>query len=251
MQFNMQFGQIWDDAAPNTAPIDLEGTIAEIRSHKPDIFLLQEVEHAVNERTNASFSPNYERLKAAFGGEYDNHFSMPRPDPRELPFGVGLAIFSRTPLFETLRLDLPSPEVHFEFNGEDKTPTDRLLIGAATLIEGRRLQVFNTHLLAFFMLQSSSQQYPEQRNTVAQLLKDSKGPTFIGGDFNVSHHESLMAQMQTVGYRTVQSSQITWRRMPFVLDHIFHNAQLRCLGHQVVPTLASDHHILLADFELA
>jgi endonuclease/exonuclease/phosphatase (EEP) superfamily protein YafD len=41
---------------------------------------------------------------------------------------------------------------------------------------------------------------------------------------------------------------VTWRRQPYVLDHIFHNAPLRCVGQAVVPTPASDHHALVADF---
>jgi endonuclease/exonuclease/phosphatase (EEP) superfamily protein YafD len=36
-----------------------------------------------------------------------------------------------------------------------------------------------------------------------------------------------------------------------VLDHIFHNARLRCADCRVVPTPASDHHVLVADFEFA
>ena len=117
-------------------------------------------------------------------------------------------------------------------------------------MDGRRVQIYNTHLLAFFMLKCSSADYPGQRAIIAETLKNSKGPTFIGGDFNVSHHESLVSQMETVGYRTVQKTEITWRRMPFVLDHLFYNSQLRCVGHAVVPTMSSDHHILLGDFEL-
>jgi endonuclease/exonuclease/phosphatase (EEP) superfamily protein YafD len=42
---------------------------------------------------------------------------------------------------------------------------------------------------------------------------------------------------------------MTWRRRPYVLDHVFYNDRLRCEGHRVLPTLASDHHVLLADFE--
>ena len=48
---------------------------------------------------------------------------------------------------------------------------------------------------------------------------------------------------------TVQQTEITWRRRPFVLDHIFHNSQLRCVSRRVVPTPASDHHLIVADFE--
>jgi len=51
------------------------------------------------------------------------------------------------------------------------------------------------------------------------------------------------------GFSTVQDKEVTWRRRPYVLDHIFHNAPLRCVGHRVVPTPASDHHPIVADFE--
>ena len=50
-------------------------------------------------------------------------------------------------------------------------------------------------------------------------------------------------------FATVQDTAVTWRRRPFVLDHIFHNPALRCVGHQVRPTPASDHPVLVADFE--
>jgi len=250
MQFNMQFGQSWDEAAPDSAPIDLKGTIAEVRKHNPDILLLQEVEHAAMNGTQPPMPPNYTYLCEALADEYDSRFAMPKPDPRELPFGLGLAIFSKTPLNGLEITELPSPPIHFDFFGQDKTPTDRLLIGSSTVIGGRSIKIFNTHLLAFFMLKSSSSEYPQQRAIIAETLKNSKVPTFIGGDFNVSHHESLVSQMEGVGYSTVQKTEITWRRMPFVLDHLFYNSQLRCVGHSVAPTLSSDHHILLGDFEL-
>lgn len=37
LQFNSQFGQRWDAADPDRAPIDLEATIAEIQGHRPDL----------------------------------------------------------------------------------------------------------------------------------------------------------------------------------------------------------------------
>jgi len=46
LQFNMQFGQSWDGTNPEHAPVNLDLTIAEIRSHDADIVLLQEVEQA-------------------------------------------------------------------------------------------------------------------------------------------------------------------------------------------------------------
>ncbi|MCX6945793.1 MAG: endonuclease/exonuclease/phosphatase family protein [Verrucomicrobiota bacterium] len=250
LQFNMQFGQIWDDTYPDRAPIRIDATLEEIRSHQADIILLQEVEKALPGGVQLKPPPNYMRLHAELPG-YDSWFSYPRADPRELPFGLGLAIFSRGPLHGHLRIDLPSPPIEFEFFGTKTTPTDRLLIGAYTTILGREVKVLNTHLLAFFMLHSSSTANPFQRNLIAEQLADSHGPTLLAGDFNVSKHRTLVEQFAECGYMTVQQTQPTWRRRPFVLDHIFHNSQLRCVEHRIVPTPASDHHLIVADFEFA
>ncbi len=248
LQFNMQFGQIWDDTYPDRAPIRLEATLEEIRRHRADVILLQEVEQALPGGVQFHPPPNYTRLKAELVG-YDSWFSYPKADPRELPFGIGLAIFSKSPLRDMMRLDLPSPAIEFEFFGKKTTPTDRVLIGAKTTLLGRELQLYNVHLLAFFMLGSSSTLNPFQRNLVADQLSASRGPTILTGDFNVSKHHTLVAQFGERGFATVQDKEITWRRRPYVLDHVFHNAPLRPIGYKVVPTLASDHHALVADFE--
>lgn len=248
LQFNMQFGQIWDDTYPDRAPVRLDATLHEIRQHDADVILLQEVEQALPGGVQFQPPPNYLKLRAALTG-YDSWFSYPKADPRELPFGIGLAIFSRTPLRDTTRLDLPSPPIEFDFFGQKKTPTDRLLIGAKTAIDGREVQLFNTHLLAFFMLGSSSTTNPFQRTLVADQLSASRGPTLLAGDFNVSKHESLVNQFAERGYQTVQRTEVTWRRRPYVLDHIFYNDALRCITRRVVPTPASDHHAVVADFE--
>lgn len=249
LQFNMQYGQPWDDVYPDTAPINLDRTTEEIRRHDADIVMLQEVEQTRPGGVQAQPPPHYMRLKAEFP-EYDSYFCYPRPDARELPFGIGLAIFSKTPLSEHICLNLPSPPVEFDFFGEKKTPTDRLLIGATTTIGGHRLRLLNTHLLAFFMLKSSSEVHLDQRRLVEdQLRLSSDTPTLLSGDFNVSKHHSLIEQFAEAGYRTVQAQEITWRRRPYVLDHIFYNRWLKPGQWWVQPTLASDHHTLTAEFE--
>ena len=250
LQFNMQFGQMWDDTYPDRAPIRLEYTLEEIRRHKADIVMLQEVEQTPPGGLQIEPPPNYTRLKAELPA-YDSWFSYPKADPRELPFGVGLAIFSLTPLRSTMRLDLPSPPIEFEFFGKKTTPTDRVMIGAETTLLGRDLRLFNTHLLAFFMLGSGSTANPFQRNLVAEQLTAATGPTILTGDFNVSRHQTLVSQFAERGYTTVQQTEVTWRRRPFVLDHIFYNAGLRCVARRVVPTRASDHHAIVADFDFA
>ena len=108
LQFNMQFGQTWDDARPDDAPIDLDQSIAEIVSHDADLILLQEVEQARVGGAQSGNPSNYARIRAALGA-YHAHFSFPKADPRELPFGIGQAIFSKTPLANTTRVDIHYP----------------------------------------------------------------------------------------------------------------------------------------------
>ncbi len=250
LQFNMQFGMGWDAKAPDNGPVDVKATIGEIRRHKPDIVLLQEVEHAQFGGVQVQPAPNYTQIKAALP-EFDSWFSYPKADPRELPFGIGLAIFSRTPLLEKLRIDVPSPAIEFVFRGRKTTPTDRVMIGAKTTVGGREIQVYNVHLLAFFMLGISSTMYPWQRDLVADRLAASDSPTILGGDFNVSQGDPLVEQFAEHGYAAVQNKVATWHRQPFVLDHIFFNSGLRCVRHHVEKSVVSDHLPLVADFDLA
>ena len=79
LQFNMQFGQIWDDTYPDRAPIRLDATVTEIRRHDADIVLLQEVERAMPDGVQLQPPPNYTRLKAELAG-YDSTFGYPRPN---------------------------------------------------------------------------------------------------------------------------------------------------------------------------
>ena len=248
LQLNMQYGQGWDDANPDHAPVNLDWTLEEVRGHDADIILLQEVELAQAGGVQADPPPNFTRLRAGLGG-YDSTFAYPRADPRELPFGIGLAIFSKTPLRDILRRDLPSPRVEFEFRGETYTPTDRLLLGATTTVAGRELRLFNTHLLAFFMLKTEATDHPRQLRLVVETARASTGPTVLAGDFNVAAHEALVRQFAGAGYQSVQAREPTWRRDPLVLDHIFYNRHLRLVRHLVKPTRASDHHVLVAEFE--
>ncbi|GAB5559226.1 MAG: hypothetical protein SynsKO_08730 [Synoicihabitans sp.] len=250
LQFNMQFGQVWDDESPDTAPIRVEEALAEVQRHNADIITLQEVEKAAPNGQQVQPPPHYHRLQEALPG-YDSYFSYPNADERELPFGIGLAIFSRTPLRESFRESIPSPPVEFDFFGETKTPTDRLLIGAKTTIDGRDVAIVTTHLLAFFMLKSSSEKHGEQRAQVGEHLRRADMPTLLTGDFNVSNKMSLVDEYAKFGFRSAQTEEITWRRKPFVLDHVFYNAPLRCVHHEVIPSPASDHHALVADFEFA
>jgi endonuclease/exonuclease/phosphatase (EEP) superfamily protein YafD len=58
-------------------------------------------------------------------------------------------------------------------------------------------------------------------------------------------------QFENAGFRTAQNETITWRRMPFVTDHLFYNAALRLVSQRVEVTSTSDHHAVVADFDWA
>jgi endonuclease/exonuclease/phosphatase family metal-dependent hydrolase len=247
--FNMQFGQVWDEADPDHAPIRLDETIEFLRELDADILLLQEVERAQPGGEQPWPPPNFMRLKESLP-EYHSVFSYPRANPDELPFGIGLTIFSRTPLVDFTAEDLPPPPVEFEFEGRAKSPSHRQIIAACTTIAGRTIQLFNTHLQAFFMINSSSNEHREQRDGVEQALRRSQLPTLIGGDFNCAPDEDVVAQFGDAGYVTAQEAEPTWRRQPYILDHLFFNSGLNVRHCEVIPTLCSDHHALVAEFRI-
>jgi endonuclease/exonuclease/phosphatase (EEP) superfamily protein YafD len=101
------------------------------------------------------------------------------------------------------------------------------------------------------MLKTEATNHPRQLRLVVETARASTGPTVLAGDFNVASHEALVRQFAGAGYQSVQASEPTWRRHPLVLDHIFYNRHLRMVSHLVKPTRASDHHVLVAEFEFA
>lgn len=247
ISFNMQFGQTWDPANPDTAPVDLSQTVAAIRKADADVVFLQEVEQVDPSVIQLNPPPNFNFLKNALPA-YHTHFSYPTLDPRELPFGFGLAIFSKLPLHALSVHHLPAPDIVFNFMGTPTSPTGRVLIGARATFHGREIQLFNTHLQAFFIIQHSSDHHPAQREEVKRILSSSTLPTIVGGDFNTAPGEGTVAEIESSGYKTVQDHSITWKRMPYVLDHLFYNSGWTLIDHAIIPTDASDHDILAAQF---
>jgi endonuclease/exonuclease/phosphatase family metal-dependent hydrolase len=250
LTFNMQFGQAWDAAEPDKAPIVLEDTIAFLEEADADIMFLQEVERALPGGEQLWPPPNFMRLKEALHG-YHSVFAYPKVNADELPFGVALAIFAKTPLVDFRAQDLPPAPIEFEFDGKVVTPSYRQLISAKTTIAGRTIQLFNTHLQAFFMIKGNSDQHRDQRNLIEAAVRRAEGPVLMGGDFNCTPEEGLIPQMEGAGLRTAQNSEPTWRRMPYVMDHLFFNSGLKAEKAEVVTTLCSDHQAVRADFRIA
>jgi endonuclease/exonuclease/phosphatase family metal-dependent hydrolase len=250
LTFNMQNGQAWDDAAPDNDTVDIAATAAFLRSQDVDILFLQEVERGHDGGHQVEPPPHYTMLRELLP-EYDGIFGYPVPNPTEIPFGLGLAILSRTPIDNAFRRDLDPAAVTFDFNGTPRTPSHRLILGGETVLGQRRLRLVNTHLQAFFMIHASSDDHPAQRDAVEREITSSPLPTVLAGDFNCAPHESLVEQFANAGFHSAQTQTITWKRMPFVLDHIFLNAPLRVLSCDVVPTDTSDHHAVRVGLDFA
>jgi endonuclease/exonuclease/phosphatase family metal-dependent hydrolase len=250
MTFNMQFAQRWDSHEPDMAPIHLPATIAFLRKHPHDIYLLQEVEKARPGGEQCQPPPNFNALKSALPG-YHSVFAYPKVNPDELPFGIALAIFSRWPITAFEAVDLPPAQVPFEFEGERKQPSHRQLLKAKTMIAGRELTLFNTHLQAFFMIDASSNDHREQRDLVESSLRQADGPALLGGDFNCAPGEAIVEQFDHAGFKTAQNETITWQRRPYVTDHLFFNQGLIPSGCNVIKTDCSDHYPVSCNFTFA
>ena len=66
---------------------------------------------------------------------------------------------------------------------------------------------------------------------------------------NAAPEETLVEHFEDAGFLAVQKTVPTWKRRPYVVDHIFRSAQLRLVSHQILPTPTSDHDAIAADFE--
>ena len=130
--FNMQNGQPWDEAAPDNVRIDLEQTAEFLGGQDADVIFLQEVERGFDGGNQIDPPPNYGFLRKHLKG-YDSVFAYPVANQTELPFGLGLAIFSKSKLRDFQKTDLPAAGVEFEFEGVWRQPSQRLLISCARL----------------------------------------------------------------------------------------------------------------------
>ena len=248
--FNMQNGQPWDEAAPDDSRIDLVRTAEFLSGQEADVIFLQEVERGFDGGNQIDPPPNYNFLRKHLKG-YDSVFAYPVANQTEIPFGLGLAIFSKSKLRDFQKTDLPACGGEFEFEGSPRKPSQRLLISAATVIQGREIRLLNTHLQAFFMIGSSSAEHSAQRDIIEAALRSQTGPAILAGDLNCIPAEGVLEQFEGAGFRTAQNREVTWRRMPYVLDHLLYNSHLHLESCAVVPTLASDHHAVRADFSFA
>jgi endonuclease/exonuclease/phosphatase family metal-dependent hydrolase len=247
--FNLQNGQPWFEEDPDSTLIDFPATIDFLRSLDAEIYFLQEVEQGHDGGNQVSPPPNFERLVRALPG-YDHHFCYPPVNPDELPFGLGLAIFSRFALHGKSQHILPAGEVTFPFGGRERVPSQRSVLRASMDSPRGPLHLVNTHLQAYFMIGMTSDKHPAQRNCLASLLQGLGSNVLLGGDFNSAPEEKLVEQLEGLGFRSAQTTESTWKRRPYVVDHLFSGPDLKLESCEVIPTPVSDHHAVRAIYTL-
>lgn len=247
--FNLQNGQLWNAEKPDEEQIDFDRSIEFLLSLDADVYFLQEVEQGHEGGHQVDPPPHFTRLQKAFP-DYHAVFDYPPLNPDELPFGLGLAILSRWPMSGHAVHHLPASSLRFEFEGRERNPSQRTLQRASLDIGGMPLHLLNTHLQAFFMIGGNSKDFPEQRKLLEAVLVGLGGLSLIGGDFNSSPDEGLKEQFESFGFRTAQASQDTWKRRPYVVDHLFYGPGLRLVECRVIETNCSDHHAVRGVFKV-
>jgi endonuclease/exonuclease/phosphatase family metal-dependent hydrolase len=246
LSFNMQNGEVWGGAEGSC---DLAATAAFVMSVDVDVVLLQEVEEGRDGGGQVLPPPNFRTLQTMLPG-YDGVFAYPPDNPDELPFGIGLAIFSRFPLHDFWKQELPAAVALFDFGGRMRRPSRRMLIGATAEVEGTPVALLNTHLQAYFMIGLRADDQPAQRDIVLSRMRGAGRHALLGGDFNCAPEDELVAAFQDKGFQPAQTTVPTWKRRPYVVDHLFNAPGLRLVEAAVVPTTASDHDAVLGRYEI-
>jgi endonuclease/exonuclease/phosphatase family metal-dependent hydrolase len=130
----------------------------------------------------------------------------------------------------------------------DGTAERRSLLRAEINAHGRSLTFFNTHL---------GLQTPEQAlqiDTVAEKIKSTFGPMILLGDFNMKPDNPLLEKVASATPKVLLQNNVTTfagkKDAIMEIDHIFTNLSPEQPAW-TQPTLASDHHPVLAQLQLS
>jgi len=216
-----------------------------IAALEPDIVALQELDVG-RMRTNGVDQAHEiaRRLEMAF------HFHPAMKVEEEL---YGDAILTRHPERKVRSAALPGYERVSQLE-------PRGALWVSVNLDGRELQVFNTHLGLVPR---------EQQNQAAALAgpgwlgrPDRQGPTILLGDFNVTSasqvYRTLSDQLRPARRHTMKKSPSATFPSVFPvlrIDHVFVSEEVRVLDifapYDPMTRVASDHLPLVMDFELA
>ena len=216
--------------------IDLEAIANVIRNEKVDLVALQEVD-VYTERSGKVNQA--EALAKLLGMHY--YFA------KAIDFGggdYGVAILSRYPLSDTLKVPLPE-------EAEPKAEDRVLALATVQLPGGQRIRFGSTHL---DVLNNANRL--QQIQTINAVTEAEELPFILAGDLNDYPTSPAIAALDKVFQRTCQSGcepTFPQDKPDRIIDYIAFSrtSLLKVLSHHVVPeSYASDHRPVIAVLEL-
>lgn len=197
-----------------------------IQQQKPDLIILVEVRH------------HWSRAIQPLRKTYRHVQVLPRRD------NFGLAVLSKYPITSAKYLPL----------GTDNLPT----LQAHIRIRKKQLVLFATHFDPPIS-QLAAQFRNEQAEQLAQQAKNTKLPTMICGDLNMSpwspYFTKLLGQSGLQDSRKGFGLQSSWpTKIPLLLtpiDHILHSPTIRIVKREIGPSIGSDHYPVLFAFQFS
>ncbi len=145
---------------PDDTTVNLEGTVAFLREQDADVVFLQEVEQGYEGGKQQDPPPHYTYLKEALPKMTILYLAIRWKILWRFPSAWAWLFSPKRRCRNFFRVDLPPAEISFEYGGIARNPSNRLLIGAETDIEGNSVRLLNTHLRAFFMIGATSNDHP-------------------------------------------------------------------------------------------
>jgi endonuclease/exonuclease/phosphatase (EEP) superfamily protein YafD len=213
-----------------------EGVLAAIRLEAPDVLLLQEV-------SLARGPDPVPWLRQRLPGWHSVH-------------GADVAVFSPHPLGPARRLAL------------EPTSLGRVALQVPARVSGKTVQIVTVHFNTGLPhrgherawnhprrnMQEAAAVRAAQTDHLVRIVSEARRPLVVGGDFNSPPdsygcrrlQESLQSAFACAGSGfgwSFPSSQPLLR-----IDHLFASRDLQVLSCRVLPTSASDHRPLVADF---
>lgn len=215
----------------NTGNTDHAGVITEIRSHKPELLFVQEV--------------NNRWLDALEAGLTD--YELVVEDARTDNFGI--ACFVRAQGDDRKPLTITDARTFDPTGGVAQVP----VIEATFDWDGQSIKALSIHPLP-----PISMQYARIRNAVleaaGQWAAEQNGPCLVIGDFNATPWSTAFRDLQSEGGLT--DSQVGFGRAPtwpaglgtlgmIPIDHLLHSDGLVTVNRQVGQAMGSDHKPLI------
>ena len=228
----------WNVASARLTGGDLEPLAATIEAADPDVVAVQELDRSWS-RTGGVDQPALLAARLGMSYVWDSNYDCRRRDTDDDDrCEYGTAIFTRLPIdsASVRRYGLPT-------GGEPET---RGLTRATVRVDGRPLEVFNTHL----GLRPATRRAQIYR--LVNLVGTAPRPLVVLGDFNTPPFAPeakplfrRFGDVQAIGgyrfQRTTASSRI---------DYVFASRRMEVFGARVLPTRHSDHRPVVAELRL-